>query len=426
VIVYLFVTYAIDIAWRSKFPVAVGSSASFTTPMTPLNPFLALEVLLRSNEYLPHDPVGLAGSPWFVKLWMGRPIAAFSWLCVALSIIMIAFSTLRLRVIGAKVGTVPWYRKILGLSAKGATERPARTVSNNPVAWREATARGKSLGAMAGRWGFVAAGVVLALVLVTLYHTGLWTPGDPQLAVTAVVSAEIVIITLAALNMSATAVSREREDGSLDIILTTPIQPGPYLAGKLKGLIQFLLPMICVPVATLAIMAMYVLTNGLGKGGVMVTAPLKGTVGTVTVPVILPEGALAMPIMLAPFVAFCVMIGLQWSIKSKGTIGSVIAAVSIVVAVTGVLSLCGIPAGTSLNVIGGTVVSFSPINLIMAIVYPASTIPSALGAGVAAGRISLVIGSMLAAVVFALIVYGMHNNMKRTFMATVRRMAGQT
>jgi ABC-type transport system involved in multi-copper enzyme maturation permease subunit len=425
VIVYLFVTYAIDIAWRSKFPVAVGSSASFTTPMTPLNPFLALEVLLRSNEYLPHDPVGLAGSPWFVKLWMGRPIAAFSWLCVALSIIMIAFSTLRLRVIGAKVGTVPWYRKILGLSAKGATERPARTVSNNPVAWREATARGKSLGAMAGRWGFVAAGVVLALVLVTLYHTGLWTPGDLQLAVTAVVSAEIVIITLAALNMSATAVSREREDGSLDIILTTPIQPGPYLAGKLKGLIQFLLPMICVPVATLAIMAMYVLTNGLGKGGVMVTAPLKGTVGTVIVPVVLPEGALAMPIMLAPFVAFCVMIGLQWSIKSKGTIGSVIAAVSIVVAVTGVLSLCGIPAGTSLNVVGGTVVSFSPINLIMAIVYPASTIPSALGAGVAAGRISLVIGSMLAAVVFALIVYGMHNNMKRTFMATVRRMAGQ-
>jgi hypothetical protein len=184
--------------------------------------------------------------------------------------------------------------------------------------------------------------------------------------------------------------------------------------------------MICGPVATLAIMAMYVLTNGLGKGGVMVTAPLKGTVGTVTVPVILPEGELAMPIMLAPFVAFCVMIGLQWSIKSKGTIGSVIAAVSIVVAVTGVLSLCGIPAGTSLNVIGGTVVSFSPINLIMAIVYPASTIPSALGAGVAAGRISLVIGSMLAAVVFALIVYGMHNNMKRTFMATVRRMAGQT
>jgi hypothetical protein len=278
---------------------------------------------------------------------------------------------------------------------------------------------------MAGRWGFVAAGVLVALVLVTLYHTGLWTPGELQLAVTAVVSAEIVIITLAALNMSATAVSREREDGSLDIILTTPIQPGPYLAGKLKGLIQFLLPMICVPVATLAIMAIYVLTNGLGKGGVMVTAPLKGTVGTVIVPVVLPEGALAMPIMLAPFVAFCVMIGLQWSIKSKGTIGSVIAAVSIVVAVTGVLSLCGIPAGTSLNVVGGTVVSFSPINLIMAIVYPASTIPSALGAGVAAGRISLVIGSMLAAVVFALIVYGMHNNMKRTFMATVRRMAGQ-
>jgi hypothetical protein len=133
-----------------------------------------------------------------------------------------------------------------------------------------------------------------------------------------------------------------------------------------------------------------------------------------------------MPIMLAPFTAFCVMVGLQWSIKSKGTIGSVIAAVSIVIAVAGVLSLCGIPAGRNLNVIGGAIVSFSPINLLFGIVYPADTIPSALQASVAAGRISLVIGACMAAVVFALVVYGMHNNMKRTFMMTVRRMAGQS
>jgi ABC-type transport system involved in multi-copper enzyme maturation permease subunit len=428
VILYLFITYAVDYAWRQKFPVAAASTAHYTTPVTPLNPFLALEVLLRSNTYVPRDPIDLAAYPWFIKLWFSRPIAAFCWTCGLLSAFLIGFSTLRLRVIGAKVGTVPWYRRMFGLSAKGASERPARPVGHNPVAWREATARGKSLGAMAGRWGFMILGVLVSIILVTLFHTGLWSPADFQLAVIAVVSAEIVIICLAALNMSATAVSREREDGSLDIILTTPIQPGPYLAGKLKGLIQFLIPMMAVPVLSLLIFGVYVMTDGLGKGGVILTnVPLAGTAGRVSeLPMVLPEGALAMPIMLAPFTAFCVMVGLQWSIKSKGTIGSVIAAVSIVVAVAGVLSLCGIPAGSHLNVLGGAVVSFSPINLLLAIVNPASMIPSALQASVAAGRVSLVIGACLAAVVYALVVYGMHSNMKRTFMMTVRRMAGQS
>ena len=38
--------------------VAVGSNARFTTLFTPLNPFLALRVLLDSNSYVPHDFTG--------------------------------------------------------------------------------------------------------------------------------------------------------------------------------------------------------------------------------------------------------------------------------------------------------------------------------------------------------------------------------
>ena len=58
--------------------------------------------------------------------------------------------------------------------------------------------------------------------------------------------------------LSAFAVSREREDGTLDIILSTPIQPGPYIAGKLRGLIQYLMPMILVPTLTMLIIAVFV------------------------------------------------------------------------------------------------------------------------------------------------------------------------
>lgn len=424
VIMYLFATYAADLSLRQ--PVGVGSSADFTTVMTPLNPFLALEVLLKSNNYVPHDPVEYLEASGLVKLWFTRPIAAFCWLGGLISFVLVAFSTVRVRVIGARLGSVPWYRRMFGLAAKGATERPARTVGHNPVAWRESVARGKTLGAMLGRWGFVGAGVLVALLMVTLFHTGLWSATDLQLGVTAVVAAEIVVITLAALNMSATAVSREREDGSLDIILTTPIQPGPYLAGKLRGLIQYLLPMMAVPVVTIGIVAIYAAFDGFGRqGGTTISTPVRGTTSAFPLPVVLPEGAIAMPLMLAPFIAFCVMVGLHWSIKSRGTIGSVISAVFVVLALVGIFSLCGMATGSNLSVFGVWISTFSPINLLFAMVYPGNTIPSALRDGEAAARISLIIGAAVTAVLYGAAVYVLHGNMKRTFMFTVRKLAGQ-
>ena len=424
VVMYLFLTYAIDIQLRR--PIAPGAIARHTTLITPTNPFLALKVLLDSNHYVPFDLTG-TDAGWLKTMWLTRPIAAFCWICMAGSLLLIGFSTVRLRVIGAKTGSIAWYRRWFGMGAKGATERPARSVTRNPIAWREAVARGKTPIAIVGRWGFVVLGVAVALVLLGFFHTGAWNGPNLQLAVASVVSAEIVIITLAALNMSATAVSREREDGTLDLILTTPIQPGPYLAGKLRGLIMYLTPMILVPVLTIAILAVYVLADGFGRaGGVAVTTALPGTTRSVTLPVIMWEGAVALPMMLAPFLAFCVMIGLQWSIKSKGTIGSVIAAVAVVLTIVGVISLCAGVAGRAVGVPGAAMTSLSPINLLLAIVLPTKMIGSGLTKNPAATRAALVVGAAGAGLLYSGVVYGLHNNMKRTFMMTVRRLAGTT
>ncbi|MHC4448029.1 MAG: hypothetical protein ACYSXF_09660, partial [Planctomycetota bacterium] len=356
VVMYLFVTYAIDM--QIRVPLGGGLTAEHTTIITPLNPFLALKVLLDSNRYVPHDLTG-TGAIWLTRLWLSQPIATFCWICVLGSLGLVGFSTVRLRVIGSKTGTIPWYRRLLTSASKRAAERPARAVAHNPIAWREAVARGKTPLAVIGRWGFATAGLAVALTLLGLYHTGHWAGPTFQLALASVVAAEIVIVTLAALNMSATAVSREREDGTLDLILTTPIQPGPYLAGKLRGLIQFLTPMMLVPVMTLAIIAVYVLADGFGRsGGVMVNAGL-GT-GTIPLPVLLWEGAVVLPLMFMPFIAFCVMIGLHWSIKSKGTISSVIGAVTVLVAGVGALSLCVGALGDNASMFGSAVITFSP------------------------------------------------------------------
>jgi ABC-type transport system involved in multi-copper enzyme maturation permease subunit len=423
VVTYLFLTYAADFAWLRKPAAAVGT-AKLTSIMTPLNPFLALEVLLRSNTYQPHDLTG-TGAAWITQKWLAQPIASFCWLCFLVSLVLIAYSMLRVRLIGSRTGMVPWHRRLLGLGAKGAVERPARRVGHNPVAWRESVARGKTMSAIVARWGFVALGVGAGIALIGLYHVGVWTPDSLRAAMLTVLAAEVVVIALVAINSSATAVSREREDGTLDLILTTPIQPGPYLAGKLRGIFQFLIPLMLVPALTMLVLALYVLADGFGRaGGVTVTDTL-GT-GTINLPVVLPEGAIALPLALAPFVAFCVMVGLHWSIKSKGTIGSVVAAVLVVGAVAGIIGVCGIPAGQNMPLVGAVITSFSPVNLLWAIILPASTVPKSLASNPASCRVALVAGALIAAVVYAIVVYAMHTTMKRSFMMTVRRLAGTT
>ena len=438
VVIYLFATYAWDVAIRQ--PSGTGTQAHLTTWLTPLNPFLAIEVLLRSNTYSPHDFAGLDAS-WLKRLWLGRPIAAFMWVSLGFSAALVILSTWRLRVIGAKVGAIPWYRKLFKLGAKGAAERPARTVSNNPIAWRESVARGANISAVMTRWGFAAVGLLVAILLLTFFHTGMMGTTDAdaaervrmatvsnfRTALAVILSAEILLIGLTALNTSATAVSREREDGTLDILLTTPLQPGPYIYGKLRGLIQFLLPMLSVPIGTVVLVALYVLLGGFGNS-LASTAPTEWGTNSANLPLIFPEGALAFPLVLVPFIAFCVMIGLQWSIKSKGTIGSVIAAVGIVVAVGGIIGMCGVFAGNHMGVLGPVMNAFNPINTVLSIVHPTVVIEDALGGGstrrAADARVALMVGAAIAAVVYVLIVYGMHTNMKRTFNMTVRKLAG--
>ena len=419
VVMYLFVTWAIDRQLRTLVVDRV-------TIMTPLNPFLALRVLLDVNRYAPHDFTG-ESVLWVQRIWLGRPIGTFCWLCVIIAFETMLFSTLRVRTIGAAIGSIPWYRRLLRLGARESGKRAPRHVGRNPISWRERVLRGRTPIAIIGRWGFLTAGVLVAIIVVWLYHTGTLDNLTLRLAVTAIVAGEIVIIVLATLQMSATAVSREREDGTLDIILTTPIQPGPYIWGKMLGLLQYLIPLMLVPTVTLAIIAIYMLANGFGRPDGVLEADLNplGTGNFAAIPAVLPEGAIALPLLLAPFIAFCVMVGLHWSIRSRGTIGSVIAAVGIVLAVVGVLSLCGLGGGKSLSFPGAVLNTLSPITLIFTIVDPAQMIPDAMGDSISAARMSIVIGAAIGAVVFSVLAYGLHANMKRTFMMTTRRLAGQ-
>jgi hypothetical protein len=186
--------------------------------------------------------------------------------------------------------------------------------------------------------------------------------------------------------------------------------------------VQFLIPMLLVPFVTLGSVSLYVLFNGFGAAqGVSVTEQLG--FAAVTLPVILPEGAILVLVDLVAATSFAIMIGLQWSLRTKGTIGSVMAAVGVLGGIGLVLGFCAGALGANIPYVGAAAAAASPINMLFATVDPAQAITDSLEDPRAA-RVSLVVGTIAATVIYGAACFAMHAAMKKNFMMVVRRLAG--
>lgn len=426
VVTYLATTIAID-AWLRSRGFGAGPSGGGVTWVTCANPFLALRALLSPTSYPVSEPGSFSG---LKALAFERPVAAWTWGTVAISTVLMAASTLTVRagglrqIAGGSSG-IPWYRRVMGLGAKGAEHRPPRTVWSNPIAWREAAARNATFWRILSRWSFIALGALTGIAIVVAFHVGGLNTGDFRFVVRSVVFTEVFVIALVAINMAATAVSREREDGTLDLILTTPVTPSMYLTGKLRGLVAYLLPLIAVPVFTVGLAGLYsFFGNSLREGGTMVAERMTGGT-TINVPAVLPEAGLVSLLVLVPFTAFCVMVGLHWSLKSKGTLGSVIGTVAVVGVISGIIGLCGWASGADMPVVGPAVAAVSPASLMDALVAPVDRMSETVtDAGLTTARVSLAIGAVVSAGVYIAVVYAIHAAMVRGFDFTVRKLAG--
>ncbi len=438
IISYLAVTIAID-AWLRNAGSGAGPNGDGVTLMTSLNPFLALTALLNPTTY----PRVAEGSSSGLTRWMlETPVTTW---CVGSSIISLLFmaaSTITVRLGGlAHLGEgedgIPLWKKWLGRKSAsqanlesggdGTSHRAPRTVWHNPIAWREAASRNSSPAKIVARWIFVAIGLAFGIVLIYFYHSGSMSHNEFQFAISATVWGELLVIALVAINTAATAISKEREEGHLDLLLTTPITASAYTWGKLRGLVAYLVPLLLVPLGTLLFAGAYVLSGGIGRsGGVTVTVAPFGGGTTQTVPVLLPESGLLAPLVVVPFMAFCVMVGLHWSLKSKGTLASTVWTVGIVGAVSGILGLCSWQALTGIKVLGPLMAGLSPASYVFALTTPNGAMADTItDQGPGAARMALAIGALVGAGVFAALCYGLHSNMVRTFDVTVRKLAGQ-
>ena len=412
---YIALTWALDL-WLRK------SAGGGVTWLTPLNPFLALEALLAPSSYPTPDAATLAAMGPLARLWFGAPVLSWSLAATGLSVALMTASTVMVRKVGAAGGTI--WRRGGATNDAGERIRPSRTVWRNPVAWREASARAGGRAKIAVRWSFIGLGWLWAVVMLLLFDTGAWAPGELRFALLATVWAEVAVVSLIAVNMASTAVSREREDGTLDLLLITPLTPGQYLGGKLRGLVSFLAPMLTVPVGTIMLASLYVLMGGLGAN---VMVPVAVGTGTMNLPVVLPEGIFVAPLAIVPFVAFCVVVGLQWSLKSKGTLSSVTRTFGVVVVLAGVIGVCAWRAGSDIAIIGPALTCMNPGTAVYTIVRPENgaleTLRSSAG-GRGVLRLALLLGAITSSAVYFVIIYSLHTSMVRTFDETVRRLAG--
>lgn len=429
VVSYVAITAGVD-TYLGRLGKGAGPAGDGVTWMTAINPFLALRALLNPSGY----PVAEAGTNRGVAAWfLETPVATWVVGSTLLSLLLIAASGFTVRMGGLALaggggGKAPWYRRMFGLAGAGSEYRAPRAVWVNPIAWREASARNATLGRMIARWSFIAVGGLFGIALVALYHGTGMTASEFQLALLTTVWGELAVTTLVAVNMAATSISREREDGTLDLLLTTPITAGAYLTGKLRGLVAYLLPLLAVPLGTLLLAGLYVLVGGLGRaGGVTMSVQPGGMVGAITVPVVLPEAGLVMGVVAVPFIAFCAMVGMYWSLKSKGTLASVVGTVGVVGVISGVVGLCGWNSGQSLPWVGPVLSALSPASLLYAQVQPAegmnNTIQQASG-DLSGARVAAAIGAAVGAAIYVAVVYGLHATMVKNFDFWVRKLAG--
>lgn len=433
VVSYLAITWAAD-----KLTRGFGAGATYVSWMTALNPFLALEALLNPSSYM-RMPEGSQRGPaaWFLE----KPVTTWCALSCGLSLVLMLASTITVRAGGlagfagsSERAGPPWYRRIFGLSAKGAEHRAPRQVWTNPIAWREAAARNATLGRMIARWSFIGLGALWGLSAVLYFHFSGMRPDTFRTVILTTVIGELAVITLVALNMSATAVSKEREDGTLDLLLTTPITPAAYLGGKVRGMVAYLLPLLAVPVGTLLLSGMYVMLAMWGvlkhPVGVEVTyrppATAAGAVASIQIPAILPEAGIVLAIVTVPFIAFCCMVGLSWSLKSKGTIGSVVATVGVVGVIAGIVGMCAFQSGRSITFVGPALAALSPATVAFASIFVEDALTESLNTsgGLEGIRAALLIGGIISGAIWIALVYGLRSNMTHNFDMTVRRLAG--
>jgi ABC-type transport system involved in multi-copper enzyme maturation permease subunit len=229
---------------------------------------------------------------------------------------------------------------------------------------------------------------------------------------------ELSVILLVVTNAAASTVTREKEDGTLDLLLSTPITSRYYIWGKLRGLVSFVLPLIAVPAVSILCFVVYDFFR-------LMSSPNPDSFQWI----VFPEAVLVVPGMLIIVAAFAAILGMQMSLRCRTTVMAVMLSVGIVVGLCAGLGWCGF---TMLESAGDTIFgivagSFSPFTIMGMLIWPQQLAARAFGLTPGAAdsgvnpRIVAFVCSWLAIAAYTVVVWSMYKSMVKNFDMTIRK-----
>ena len=397
----------------SVAPMGTGMWGAQMSWLAPLHPFLAL--LAVTGQTPPPSPEAVYAYGWPWRWLLVQPAYGYMVLTALASGVMIALSLFFVRA-GQKEGEPTLWNRIRGSVIRsapaGERSHEPRRVWNNPIAWREANTRGSAAGASATRWLFIIGGALGAIVLLAGHLNGWWmfnasNPAIVRKWLVAVVMIEMAVILLIVTNVAATTLTREKESLTIELLLTTPLTSKYIVAGMLRGLVSFVIPMIAVPTFTVLL---FVISD--------LRQPAASRVTT-------PEALVMVPPLMTAFVALAAMIGLNFSLNSKKTIQAVSVSTVVVMFASGLLWGCALALAQGGVTMAAVVWPFTPFPAISALIdYGSMDVSYNQGANPAellTARATRFIMSIIAIIVYAGITRVIYSHMVRNFDMTVRR-----
>ncbi len=419
VAVYLLSIWAIGFNAWGQLPEAPISNTSFPfvgnrmSWLAPIHPFQALSVVTGQTPAPPLSHVAHYGWPW---AWLfAYPQYGYLLITTLASVVMILISLFFLRR-GAKEGETTLWGRIRGAVVRsdpsGERRRKPRRVWKNPIAWREASTRASAAGRSAMRWLFIGGGILAGVILLLAHENAWWglnpnKPGDTRTWLVAITWIELAVILLVVTNTAATTLTREKETLTIELLLTTPLTSKYIIAGMLRGLVSFVIPLISIPTVTLLL---FVIADFWHE-------PAKRVTTT--------EAFVMVPLLMTAFAAVAAMVGLQFSLLSKKTVQAVMISTVIVMGGSGLLLGCAFALLQGGPMISAVVLPFTPFHAVASLVdyqvvfWDQTGKPD--GAELIAARVVRLITSFIAIAVYAAITYSLYNNMVRNFDMTVRR-----